>query len=159
MKVNLLNRPRIGAAARTLPALVLGVVGVAIAVAESLPIQPGKWETKITSTITPYMPQPQVKTHVECIKETSFDPTIMMNKYVKFDCAINRATRTGNTLTWSLDCRNAALPNLTYVGTGSFTADSRTRGHGNMKINMAVPGLEPGVMNVQSVATRVGACS
>jgi hypothetical protein len=144
--------------AAVVPLVALAMGAVVGAEAESLPIQPGKWETKITSTITPYMPQPQLQTHVECITETSFDPAVMMNKYVKFDCAVNRATRSGNTLTWRLDCRNAALPNLTYAGTGTFTADSKTKGHGNMKINMAVPGLEPGVMNVQSVATRVGAC-
>lgn len=158
LKVIHLNRPRIGAATRTFLTLIVGVVSAGIAMADSLPIQPGKWETKITSTITPYLPQPQVQTHVECISEPRFDPAVMMHKYGSFKCAANRTTRSGNTLTWRMDCHNPALPELNYAGVGTFTADSKTKGHGTMNINMSVPALGPGVMHVQSVATRVGAC-
>lgn len=148
-----------GTAAHTLLALMMaGMAGTGAAIADSLPIQPGKWETRITSTITPYMPQPQVQTHVECIAEPRFDPSVMMHKYGSFKCSANRTVRSGNTLTWQMSCHNTALPELNYAGVGTFTADSKTQGHGSMKINMEVPLLGPGVMQVESVATHVGGC-
>lgn len=130
----------------------------ALVKADSLPIQPGKWQARITSKLLPYAPQPQTQTRVQCVRDPHFDPALMLTNYGGFNCRINRAARAGDTLTWRLDCSSAVMPQMSYSGVGAFTAESAVKGHGSMQINMSMPGLGAGIMQFDAVATRLGSC-
>lgn len=133
-----------------LVALTLAVVSTASA--EGIQIQSGQW--KVTTTIeNSMMPQPQVKTSTECVKQESWDPTKEMMKD-NSGCKVTDQKVEGNTLRWKLECPNK-MGKMT--GSGEFTVDGDSA-TGSMDMSMTLQG-QPMTFKSTWKGTRVGECS
>ena len=95
-------------------------------------IEPGQWEMTTTMTMS-MMPQPQVTTVKECMKESELNPEDF-NMDEDNPCNISDLLINGNTARWSINCPTEGGPVMkgsweftskgdTITGSGSMTTD------------------------------------
>lgn len=98
------------------------------AVAETLVVNPGKWQIT-TTTSTPSSPQPKIESKTQCVDEAEVDP---FEAFAKEDgCDLSNLKKTGRKLTATLSCKGGegVTPmsgNLEYSVTDT-TMNSRMR--------------------------------
>lgn len=119
--------------------------------AAELAINPGLWETTMTRT-NPLTGDPTTETDTECVKETSFNPSEMMEKAQ--GCQLVEDELNGDTLTFRMEC--SMEQNATATVDGEFQTDGQT-GQGNMNMNMDMGGMQMN-MDMNWTSKRVGDC-
>ena len=115
-------------------------------------IEPGQWEMTTTMTMS-MMPQPQVTTVKECMKESELDPEDF-NMDEDNPCKISDLLIDGNTARWSISCPTEDGPAM--EGSWEFTSkgDSIT-GSGSMTANFAGQAMS---FDMSWEGKRVGDC-
>ena len=135
---------------RLLFALTLAVAP-AVSGAASLEINPGLWETTMTST-NPMTGGPTTDTKTECVKEKSFDHREVMEE--ADGCRLVDESLSGDTLSFSMQCDLDG--GAQAIMDGTFQTDGQT-GTGNMTINMNMAGMTMTMTN-NWTSRRVGDC-
>jgi len=103
------------------------------ALAEGVPITPGKWEMKMTMEMT-MLPAPQVRTYTECMEESELDPEAF-NMDENSPCEIGEMQIEGNTVRWDMNCPTVAGD---MTGSWEVTSEGETvTGSGSMSAEMA----------------------
>lgn len=115
-----------------------------------LELNPGLWETTMTRT-NPMTGEPTTETNTECVKETSFKPSDMMQDAE--GCDLVRDELQGDTLTFRMECD---MQGTQATVDGMFQTDGQT-GKGNMDMNMSMGEMKM-TMNMNWTAKRVGDC-
>ena len=131
-------------------AVLLAALGYSPALAESIPVTPGKWETTMTMTM-PFAQEPTVQSSTQCIRQDSYDPA--RDLQMQGDCEVVEQNVSGNTLTWRMNCRMAEG---TAVADGQATIDG-DRGEGRMATEMMMNGQAMS-MTMEWQSKRVGDC-
>lgn len=119
--------------------------------AAELPIKPGEWETTMTRT-NPMTGEPTTETNTRCVKETSFNPSTMMQDAE--GCELVKDELNGNTLTFRMECAMEQGTGATVDG--EFTSDGDT-GSGTMDMNMDMGEMKM-TMNMEWTSKRLGDC-
>ena len=124
----------------------------AAAGAEGIPIEPGLWE--MTSTVQmPMLPQPQVKTTQECMKESVISVDDMQGEDLDPECTFETEQVDEKTMKWTLDC---PIEGGTSHGEWQATSHgNRIEGAGTISMNMQGQAME---MTMNWEGKRVGAC-
>jgi hypothetical protein len=110
----------------------LGMLACAVP-ATAFEVNPGKWE--ITSTTkAEMMPQPQTKTVSECLKEKTAQEVLgaLTEKDI---CKVLSHTEKGDTLEWTMECRQPGSPPMN--GTGRITSRGESL-DGGMNVSVKV---------------------
>ena len=131
-----------------IPALIWALP-VATGAAE-LAINPGMWETTMTRT-NPMAGGPVTETNTECVKETKFDPSSMLEGTE--GCQLVDESLDGNRLSFKMKC---AMQGSQTLIDGSFQTDGQT-GQGNMDLEISAGGVNMR-MNMNWIANRLGDC-
>ncbi len=119
------------------------------ATADVLPINPGLWESTVTSTNS--MTGTQTKTSTECLVEDSFDPASMMDDGDQ--CQLTASDLDGDTLTFSMECN---MEGGESTMTGVYQTDGET-GQGTMNMEMSFGG-QTMTMESNMTTVRLGDC-
>jgi len=119
--------------------------------AAELPINPGLWETTMTRT-NPMTGEPTTETNTRCVKETSFNPSAMMQDAQ--GCELIKDEVNGDTLTFTMECSMEQGARATVDG--QFQTDGQT-GSGNMDMTMNMGEMNMS-MNMKWTSKRVGDC-
>jgi hypothetical protein len=134
-------------------ALALLVTGIAIA--QSSPIRPGRWEVTMQMQMAGSPIQmPEMKTTRCVTPEDAKDPTRSLPSGPegrggqKSDCKVSDYKVSGNTATWKMACTTPQA--MTGTGEMTFTDDSYT---GTLKTEMA-----QGQMAMKMAGKRLGDC-
>jgi hypothetical protein len=132
-----------------IPGLLL--ISSAGALADGVPMTPGKWEMKTTMEMSMF-PAPQVRTFTECIEETELKPE-NFNMEEDSPCDMADIEIDGNTVRWSISCPGA-MGNMT--GNWEFTsAGDSVIGTGSMSADMGGMAME---MKMNWEGERLGDC-
>jgi hypothetical protein len=133
-------------------AFLVAVLAAGPAMAQSLSIKPGMWESTMTRT-NPLTGSPETVTESECITpdKATFDPREMMKG--SSDCRIGEQDKTGNTLTFTMVC---AMDEGEATARGTMTADG-DNGSGRMEMEMSFGG-QTMKMDMDWKSRRVGDC-
>ena len=123
----------------------------ALFAADSIPIEPGMWETTMTMT-SPMFPQPRVETASECVDQSSFGIEDLMPAD-QSDCSIVESSVDGNTLSWKMQCQ---MQGGSGEGGGTFKSDG-DKGTGEMYMNMTIQGQSIEMQNTWQ-GKRTGPC-
>ena len=100
--------------------------------AEGIAIEPGLWEMNMTMEMS-MLPQPQVHSSQECIKESELHPDDF-NMDENSPCNISNAVLDGNTASWSISC--PAQDGMEMTGQWEMTSKGDTvNGAGSMTGN------------------------
>ena len=118
--------------------------------AETLPITPGLWEIKGTST-DPFSGSKSFTTR-ECMTEDGIGPDMMMKDMPKDACDVNSSV-SGNTISYEINC---SMQGQQMTGGGSFTINGDTA-EGEMTLRSSISGQEFEISTVSS-GKRVGDC-
>ncbi len=118
--------------------------------AAELELNPGLWETTMTRT-NPMTGEPTTETNTECVKETSFNPSDMMQDAE--GCELVKDELNGDTLTYRMECD---MQGTQAVVDGTFQTDGQT-GKGNMDMQMSMGEMDMN-MKMDWTAKRVGDC-
>ena len=118
--------------------------------AESLPINPGLWETTMTRT-DPFGGEPVTETQSKCVTETSFDPATMMDGAQ--GCAISQDDLEGNKLTFAMECDTHGAKSTMN---GMYETDGQT-GTGDMEVQVKAAGMDMS-MQMRWTTRRTGDC-
>lgn len=118
--------------------------------AAELELNPGLWETTMTRT-NPMTGEPTTETNTECVKETSFNPSDMMQDAE--GCELVKDELDGDTLTYRMECD---MQGTQAVVDGMFQTDGQT-GKGNMDMQMSMGEMDM-TMKMDWTAKRVGDC-
>ena len=115
-------------------------------------IEPGEWEFT-TEARSPMLPKPQNMTSKRCItKEDAENPEkLFARQSEKNDCKFTPGARTGDSLSWEMEC---AKSNMRGTGTARF-------GQGTLESEMRMTGEMQGhKFNITSRTTgkRLGPC-
>jgi len=119
--------------------------------AAELPINPGQWQVTMTRT-NPMTGAPTTETNVECVKETSFNPSSMMQDAQ--DCELVKDELNGDTLSFRMECNMEQ--GMSAVVDGAFQSDGDT-GSGNMNMNMNMGEMQMN-MKMDWTSRRLGDC-
>ena len=118
--------------------------------ADSVPITPGLWEIKGTTT-NPFSGSKSY-TNQECMTEDAFDPSRMMEDMPKDACELNSSV-SGNTISYDMNC---SMQGQQMTGNGTFTVNGDTaKGEMIMKSSISGQTFE---MTMESNAKRIGDC-
>lgn len=124
-----------------LPAAVCVILVVipGMALAEGVPMKPGKWEMKTTIEM-PMLPQPKVSTTTDCIRKTQLSPGDMMNQDRQQGCTVSDVAVSGNTVRWKVECPS---PEGSMRGEGEVTSngtsvDGKSRMTANIQGRMMI---------------------
>lgn len=118
--------------------------------AAELELNPGLWETTMTRT-NPMTGEPTTETNTECVKETSFNPSDMMQDAE--GCELVKDELNGDTLTYRMECD---MQGTQATVDGMFQTDGQT-GKGNMDMKMSMGEMDMN-MKMDWTAKRVGDC-
>jgi hypothetical protein len=118
--------------------------------AAELEINPGLWETTMTRT-NPMTGEPTTETTTECVRETSFNPSSMMEDAE--GCDLVRDELQGDTLTFRMECN---MQGSQATIDGQFQTDGQT-GSGKMDMEMSMGEMKMS-MNMDWTSRRVGDC-
>lgn len=118
--------------------------------AAELELNPGLWETTMTRT-NPMTGEPTTETNTECVKETSFNPSDMMQDAQ--GCELVKDELNGDTLTYRMECD---MQGTQATVDGMFQTDGQT-GKGNMDMQMSMGEMDM-TMKMDWTAKRVGDC-
>ena len=91
-----------------------------LAIADTLPIDPGLWEFTSTSTNS-FTGQQETETDTECVVEDEYDPATMMED--EDDCEMLESNLNGDTLTFSMSC-GLQMGNMTMNGVYQSDGDT-----------------------------------
>ena len=116
-----------------------------------LEINPGMWETTMTRT-NPLTGEPKTETKTECVKQTSFNPSSMMQDAQ--GCDMVRDELNGDTLNFRMECSMPQGARVTVDG--QYQTDGQT-GQGNMDMNMNMGEMKMN-MKAEWTARRIGDC-
>jgi len=116
-----------------------------------LSIKPGMWETTMTRT-NPMTGDPTTETTKRCVKETSFNPSSMMQGAE--GCELVKDELNGNTLTFRMEC--AMEQGTAATVDGEFTSEGDT-GSGTMDMTMNMGEMNM-TMNMEWTSKRLGDC-
>lgn len=136
--------------------LLAGLTGHSMALADSLSIKPGNWET-VTQMSNPLMPEAQEYRVIQCITQASYDPKEMVQGQESMGCTFQNISVSGSHMSWKLECQNPMNPGSPVRGEGSATLHGDT-GTGNLKINMELPGMGPVEFTTSWTNRRIGDC-
>ncbi len=133
----------------------LAVAGVLVLMpftsgAAELEINPGLWETTMTRT-NPMTGEPTTETTTECVRETSFNPSEVMQDAE--GCELVKDELAGDTLTFRMECN---MEGTQATVDGNFQTDGES-GKGNMDMNMNMGEMKM-EMNMNWTSKRVGDC-
>ena len=118
--------------------------------ADSVPITPGLWEIKSTSS-NPFS-GPKSHTSRECMTEDTFDPRNMMEDMPKNACNV-KTSFSGNVITYYMNC---SVNGQQMTSNGTFTVNGDTaKGEMTMKSSISDQSFE---MKMTSDAKRIGDC-
>lgn len=118
--------------------------------AAELELNPGLWETTMTRT-NPMTGEPTTETTTECVRETSFNPSDMMQDAE--GCELVKDELNGDTLTYRMECN---MQGTQATIDGQFQTDGQTgKGNMDMKMNMGEMKMN---MKMDWTAKRVGDC-
>ena len=118
--------------------------------AAELTINPGMWETTMTRT-NPMEGDPITETNTECVKETTFNPSSMLEGTE--GCRLVDEKLEGDKLSFKMECSMQGSQTLID---GSFQTDGQT-GQGNMDLEISAGGVNMS-MNMNWIANRLGDC-
>lgn len=133
----------------------LAVVSVSLvlplaASASELAINPGLWKTTMTRT-NPMTGEPTTETTTECVKQTSFNPSSMVQDAQ--GCELVKDELNGDTLNFRMECN---MQGQKATMDGMFQTDGKTgKGNMDMKMNMGEINMK---MNMKWTAERIGDC-
>jgi len=120
-------------------------------VAAELAINPGLWETTMTRT-NPMTGEPKTETTTECVKQTSFNPSSLMQDAQ--GCELINDELNGDTLSFRMECN---MPQgATASMDGVFQTDGQT-GMGEMDMNMSMGEMKMN-MKMNWTSRRLGDC-
>lgn len=119
--------------------------------ADSIPVEPGMWETTMTMT-SPMFPQPRVETTTECVDTSEFSINDLMPAD-ESDCTIVESNVDGNTLSWKMQCQ---MQGGSGEGSGTFKSNG-DNGTGEMYMKMTVQGQSFEMQNSWE-GKRTGPC-
>lgn len=105
------------------------------AVAGSLEVKTGKWETT-TITTNSMMPEPVETTTTSCIEQGTYDPEDMMEG--ADDCDVKQSVIDDNTMNFEMTC---LIEGTESTVKGSFHSEGET-GKGNMDMSMMMGAME-----------------
>ena len=126
-------------------------VGSAAAFA-ALPMQPGLWELRVTTTIAKQAAP--AETARECLSQQDIDhPTRALPKPAA-DCSISNLTTNGNRVTYDLSCKQDQVVNRGR--TELIVSGTNYDGMADMKLN--APGKVETPMTAMLNAKRIGDC-
>lgn len=134
---------------KSLAASMLLVLPLAANAAE-LKINPGLWETTMTRT-NPMTGEPTTETTEECVKQTSFNPSDMMQGAE--GCELVKDELNGDTLLFRMECN---MQGSKATVDGQFQTDGQT-GKGNMDMTMNMGEMNM-TMNMKWTSRRLGDC-
>lgn len=118
--------------------------------AAELAINPGMWKTTMTRT-NPLTGEPTTETTTECVKQTSFNPSSMLQNAK--GCELVKDELSGDTLSFTMECN---MQGQKATIDGMFQTDGQTgKGNMNMQMNMGETSMK---MNMNWTAERVGDC-
>lgn len=103
------------------------------------------------SRTNPMTGKPTTETTEECIEETTFEPSRMVENAQ--GCELTRDELKGKTLTFRMEC---SIEGTEATLDGSYRADGDT-GEGRMKMTMNMAGREIS-MDMEWTARRLGDC-
>lgn len=133
----------------------LALLITAIAIAQSSPIRPGRWEVTMQMQMAGSPIQmPEMKTTRCVTPEDAKDPTRSLPSGPegrggqKSDCKVSDYKVSGNTASWKMACTTPQA--MTGTGEMTFTDDSYT---GTLKTDMA-----QGQMTMKMAGKRLGDC-
>lgn len=133
--------------------IVLLVGGTAALAAESLRYKPGKWETTTTMRM-PMLPEPQVRTSTECLREGDYSAERLMRD--QQGCTVAEPVVTAKSIRWTATC---PAPDGSATGRGEYTvSDDGERGEGKITIDMAM-GDQKMTMTMDIASRRIGDCN
>ena len=135
---------------KSLAAVSLSLTLPLAASAAELEINPGLWETTMTRT-NPMTGEPTTETTQECVKQTSFNPSDMMQ--AAEGCKLLKDEQNGDTLSFRMECN---LQGSTATVDGQFQTDGQT-GKGNMDMTMNMGEMNM-TMNMNWTSKRLGDC-
>ncbi len=117
--------------------------------AETIRVEPGKWQVEST-TSNPFT-GPRTFSSTQCMREESFDPTKEMAKSA--ECRLLSHEVSGNAMTWTMSCQ---MEQMTMQAEGQFKSrgDSAS-GRMTMSADM---GGQPFAMEVTWEGKRIGPC-
>lgn len=118
--------------------------------AAELSIDPGLWESTMTRT-NPMTGSPTTETTRECIEETTFEPSRMVENAQ--GCQLTRDELDGNRLTFRMEC---SIEGTEATLDGNYRTDGNS-GEGDMKMTMSMAGREIS-MDMEWTAKRLGDC-
>ena len=128
----------------------LFVIASIVQAADTLPIKPGLWEIKGTTT-NPFSGSKSFSSE-ECMKEDSIGPGTMMKGMPENACEVN-SNVSGNTITYDMHC---SMQGQQMTGNGSFTVNGDTA-QGEMTMRSSVSGQTFEMTSVSS-GKRIGDC-
>jgi hypothetical protein len=134
------------------PLLIVILLSVSGAVfADTLRVNPGLWETKMTRT-NPMGGDPVTDTTESCVDIDTYDPkTVMVNIE---GCKVLNNTVTGNTVDFALQCD---APTGAVNASGKYEATSAEAGAGNMTVKMSMGPVKMD-MSMNWTSHRIGDC-
>lgn len=148
-------RPRTLLIATTLLPILAVVLAAGTVGAESgskgIPIEPGKWEFKSTST-NPMTGTPTVRTDTRCVVETSMSPERFL-KDAPQKCDASDIAVDGQTMSWKMVCQTPMGP---VEGSSRMKSTGETV-EGEMKMQMTMMGSVIEIKNAWE-GKRLGAC-
>ena len=117
--------------------------------AETIRVEPGKWQVESTSS-NPFT-GPQTFSSTQCIREEKFDPTEEMTKSA--ECHLLSHEVSGNAMTWTMSCQ---MEQMLMQAEGRF--ESRGASASGRMTMSADMGGHPFTMEVTWNGTRIGPC-
>ncbi len=122
------------------------------ALAKGVAINPGQWEMTNTLQMS-VLPQPQVRSTTECIKESELNPDDF-NMDEDNPCEITDVVVDGNSASWSISC--PSQDGLLMQGKWQFTSGGDTlEGSGSMSADAAGMKLD---FKMDWKGKRIGDC-
>lgn len=128
----------------------------ALADAHVLKVKPGNWEV-VSSTVSPFTPEPQQYRFVQCVREEELDVQKLMQEQYHIPCVIKDMVVSPGHLAWRLECQNPLNSAVPVHGEGSATVKGDS-GNGTLMLNMDMPGLGPGEFRTTWNTKRLGDC-
>lgn len=130
-------------------ALMMTVSGMAQA-GEAIPVKPGLWEIKGTTT-NPFTGSKSFS-RTQCMTEDGFGPETMMKDVPEEACKVT-STVSGNTIDYDMDCQ---VQGQQMTGSGSITIDADTA-QGQMTMRSTISGQTFEIKSSSS-GKRIGDC-
>ncbi len=132
-------------------ALITVLAAPALAADAKPNMKPGQWETTVQMEM-PGMPMAMPpQTSSSCLTEKDMVPGAAQPGQ---ECKVTKQKLTGDTLEWSVECKDKSGAVSTMVGKGTYKGETFT---GTMQMTMSHGGA-PMQMNAKMTGKRVGDC-